>query len=236
MIWTTLWETISQREVSTLWHFSDILSSSIYVQKLGRILYTIYTVYIILYTTNYSHKNELCQSDTMSIKIKHCGINFQSLLQTTFQMIPFYQMMTHLTPCPRCSPITTCTTSLYLSNPESVEDERWAVIVYITNCAGTIQGCVVMCYIYINILLEGLVLMRDILLYICNDKHIQFLHSVHIVLVCFSKGFSLVLYCQPHHSKAAVCFLSGRTSFVRCLDNQEDSECKKPSMQHFQVI
>lgn len=35
-----------------------------------------------------------------------------------------YQMTTHLTPCPRCSPMTTCTTSLYLSNPAAVEEEK----------------------------------------------------------------------------------------------------------------
>lgn len=33
------------------------------------------------------------------------------------------QRMSHLTPCPLCSPMTTWTTSLYLSNPKAVEEQ-----------------------------------------------------------------------------------------------------------------
>lgn len=48
------------------------------------------------------------------------------------------QRLTHFTPCPLCSPMTTWTTSLYLSNPKSVEEMiqplRLYMIRYLSLC------------------------------------------------------------------------------------------------------
>lgn len=93
-----------------------------------------------------------------------------------------YQMITHLTPCPLCSPMTTWTISLYLSNPASVEEDKWAVIR--DHCAGTIQEWVLR---YNNYCVEftrrivGLVLMGDVLLLtVCNDKNVLLNHFIQL--------------------------------------------------------